>query len=123
MATLPHRRARRDHPAGRDKAHVVALHIGREGGMQRLDDLRARRGIHLLQDQPDRPEPREVVGQRRRGERAFNLEGLDVDLAPSARLEDARDSRAVGERGCPVRSAGAAAGRAAAARRRARPWS
>ena len=73
------------------------MHIGVKRGSDRLDDLGTSPVVSLLQDQPDGPEPGEILNQCNRRERARHVDWLHFDSGPAAFFHDVADPALVRE--------------------------
>jgi hypothetical protein len=67
------------------------LHVRLECGANRFHDLVANLLFGLVEDAPERTEPRQVRSQLLLRNRANDVDGLDVDPGPAALLENAVD--------------------------------
>src|SRR5262245_30508555 len=91
------RRVCADHPAGGVEPDLVSMHVLVERGTDGCDDASTRLRVRPGEDAAERAESGEVSAHVPLRKRARHVHGLEMDLRPAARFEDAFDAAPVRE--------------------------
>src|SRR6185436_8282005 len=86
-----------DDPAARREASLRSIHVRIECGTDRAGDPRASVRVRFAQSSADRPEPGAITRQFVFRQRADHVDRPDVDLGPTALLQDGAHATLVGE--------------------------